>query len=298
MAASPKYKIYRGKEYVANGAEAAAQSVLDRDANPTTLTNEMVRRSDTFVLPSSDESALSSYCYVRDASSGQPYKVRKTGRLLSKPHESRRPLRVVNRFVFSGSNQLTPEAIAAELAVHGGNSREILRYDPLDAQLIDESGAYITFVGSLQAVEGVHGTLRPGETYFANWALDTKEGWTRYGQFLVTIQTERGPAWLFPDEYVVLAPDHLWYLVQDGTLRFTPNQGIGRMEFGDRVHYVRSRGIRLEDAVLMCLGDIKSDIGYFTPTSNFDEMWWKFQSAGLTPTQKEQTANSLSVLTL
>lgn len=246
------------------------------------------RRNEALVLPSSDEDALAAYCYVCGASSGEPCRVRKTGRLLSKPHESRRPRRVVSRFVSADSNRLSPEGIAAEMSVHYSHPREVLRFDPLDSQVIDENGAYVTFVGSAQAVEGAHSTLRPGETYFANHAPDTKDGWTRYGQFLVTIQTERGPAWLFPDEYVVLAPDHLWYLVQDGTLRFTPNQGIGRMEFGDRVHYVRSRGIRLEDAVLMCLGDIKTDIGYFTPVSQFDEMWWKFQSAGLTPMQKEQ----------
>lgn len=250
-------------------------------------------RRDTLELPSSNEDAFAAYCYVCGAASGQSCSVRKTGRLLPKPHESRRPRRVVSRFVSSDSNRLTPEGVSAELAAHGGNQRELLRYSPLDNQVIDESGAYVTFVGSTQGVEGTHSTLRPGETYFANWALDTKDGWTRYGQFLVTIQTERGPAWLFPDEYVVLAPDHLWYLSQDGTLRFTPNQGIGRMEFGDRVHYVRSRGIRLEDAVLMCLGDIKTDIGYFTPTAIFDDMWWKFQSAGLTPMQKEQIRNSL-----
>lgn len=252
---------------------------------------------DTLVLPSSDKDSLASYCFICGASAGEPCKVRKTGRLLSKPHESRRPRRVINRFVSPDSNRMTDEAIAATMEVHGLNSLELLRHSPLDNQVIDESGAYVTFVGSMQAVEGAHGTLRPGETYFANWAPDTKEGWTRYGQFLVTIQTERGPAWLFPDEYVVLTPIHLWYLVQDGTLRFTPNQGIGRMEFGDRVHYVRSRGIRLEDAVLMCLGDIKTDIGYFTPVSNFDEMWWKFQSAGLTPMQKEQILKSVEALT-
>lgn len=251
-------------------------------------------RHDTLVLPASDESALTSYCYVCGAASGQPCKVRRTGRLLSKPHESRRPRRVVSRFVSPTSNRLTPEAIAIETGVRGGNKREVLRYDPLDTQVINESGAYVTFVGSLQAVEGAHSTLRPGETYFANWAPGTQEGWTRYGQFLVTIQTERGPAWLFPDEYMVLAPEHLWYLVQDGTLRFTPNQGVGRMEFGDRVHYVRSRGIKLEDAVLMCLGDVKTDIGYFTPTSNFDEMWWKFQACGLTPMQKEAMLRTLT----
>lgn len=251
------------------------------------------RRNDTFVLPSSDGDALASYCYICGAAAGEPCKVRKTGRLLSKPHESRRPRRIVNRFVSSDSNRMTPEAIEIQLGAYKHDRRESLRYSPLD--LIDESGAYVTFVGSAQAVEGAHSTLRPGETYFANWAPDTKEGWTRYGQFLVTIQTERGPAWLFPDEYVVLGPDHLWYLVQDGTLRFTPNQGIGRMEFGDRVHYVRSRGIRLEDAVLMCLGDIKTDIGYFTPTTNFDEMWWKFQSTGLTPMQKEQVLKSINI---
>lgn len=265
------------------------------DAALTSQSTEAMGRRDTLVLPSSEESALASYCYVCGASSGEPCKVRRTGRLLSKPHESRRPRRVVNRFVSSGSNRFTAEAIAVELSIHGYHKpRELLRYDPLENQLIDEGGAYVTFVGSVQAVEGAHGTLRPGETYFAKWAPDTKEGWTQYGQFLVTIQTERGPAWLFPDEYVVLAPDHLWYLVQDETLRFTPNQGIGRMEFGDRVHYVRSRGIRLEDAVLMCLGDIKTDIGYFTPISNFDAMWWKFQSAGLTPMQKEQVLRSIT----
>lgn len=247
----------------------------------------------TFTLPLSDESTLSSYCYVCGAVSGEPCKVARTGRLLSKPHASRRPFRVVNRFVSPDSNRMTDEAIAVHSAVHGSHSLELLRYGPLDNQIIEESGAYVTFVGSVQAVEGAHSTLRPGETYFANWALNTKEGWTQYGQFLVTIHTERGSAWLFPDEYVVLAPDHLWYLVQDGTLRFTPNLGIGRMEFGDRVHYVRSRGIRLEDAVLMCLGDIKTDIGHFTPMSNFDEMWWKFQAAGLTPMQKEKILRPL-----
>lgn len=245
-------------------------------------------RREIFVLPASDESALASYCNICGASAGQPCKVMRTGKLLSKPHKSRRPLRIISRFVSADSNRMTHEAIALQSAIHGMNPRDALRFDPMESQLIDERGAYATFVGSVQAVEGAHSTLRPGETYFAQWAPETTNGWTQYGQFLVTIQTERGPAWLFPDEYVVLAPDHLWYLVQDGTLRFTPNQGIGRMEFGDRVHYVRSRGVRLEDAVLMCLGDIRSDIGYFTPTSNFDEMWWKFQSAGLTPMQKEK----------
>jgi hypothetical protein len=262
--------------------------------NNTGEVNQELRRGDTFVLPSSDGDALATYCHICGVEAGQPCKVRKTGRLLSKPHESRRPRRVISRFVSSDSNRMTSEAINLQLGTFKCDKRESLRYSPLDDQVIGEGGAYITFVGSAQAVEGAHSTLRPGETYFASWAPDTKEGWTRHGQFLVTIQTERGPAWLFPDEYVVLAPDHLWYLVQDGTLRFTPNQGIGRMEFGDRVHYVRSRGIRLEDAVLMCLGDIKTDIGYFTPVSNFDEMWWKFQSAGLTPMQKEQILRSLS----
>lgn len=252
------------------------------------MTNAEMVRNETLVLPSSNELALASYCYTCGASPGQPCHVRKTGKLLTNPHASRRPVRVVNRFVSTDSNRLTPEAIACELDVRSGNALELLRYSPLDSQVIDESGGYVTFVGSMQSVEGAHRTLRPGETYFANWAPDTKEGWTRYGQFLVTIQTERGPAWLFPDEYVVLAPDHLWYLVQDETLRFTPNQGIGRMEFGERVFYVRSRGVRLEDAILMCLGDIKADIGYFTPVSQFDEMWWKFQSAGLTPMQKDR----------
>lgn len=252
------------------------------------------QRNEVLELPSSDESALATYCYVCGASEGERCKVMRTGRLLSKPHAGRRPRRIVNKYVSPTSNRLTSEAIAVQFAVHNSHPRfdtnalELLRYDPLDNQVIGESGAYVTFVGSVQAVEGAHSTLRPGETYFAQWAPDTKEGWTRFGQFLVTIQTERGPAWLFPDEYVVLAPDHLWYLVQDGTLRFTPNQGIGRMEFGDRVHYVMSRGIPLEDAVLMCLGDIKTDIGYFTPISQFDAMWWKFQSAGLTPMQKDQ----------
>lgn len=256
---------------------------------------EETYRSDTLVIPLPDKSALTSYCNVCGAAPNQSCKVRRTNRVLSKPHESRRPRRVVNRFVSSDSNRLSPEGIAFESAVHRLSPREALRFDPFDDQVIDEDGAYVTFVGSAQAVEGAHSTLRPGETYFANWAPDTKEGWTRYGQFLITIQTERGPVWLFPDEYVVLAPDHLWYLVQNGTLRFTPNQGIGRMEFGDRVHYIQSRGIRLEDAILMCLGDIKTDIGYFTPTSNFDDMWWKFQSVGLTPMQKERILNSLEV---
>lgn len=221
----------------------------------------------------------------------------KTGEVLpeGKTHVNRRQSVELKTYV-GDSYRLSPEAVEAEMEFSNffgerhprAGAAERLRMDPPDQSVIPEEGAYVTFAGSAQRVDGAHSTLKPGETYYAKWAPDTKEGWTKWGQFLITIQTERGPAWLFPDEYVVLQPAHLWYLVQDGTLRFTPSKGLGTGEFGDRVHYIRSRGISLEKAVLMCLGDIKTDIGYFTPVENFDAMWWRFQSVGLTPMEKDR----------
>src|ERR1051325_3492556 len=85
---------------------------------------EQMGRNETLGLPSSNEDALAPYGYVWGASAGQPCKVRKTGRLLSKRHESRRPRRVVSLFVSADSNRLSPEGIAAEMSVHYSHRSE------------------------------------------------------------------------------------------------------------------------------------------------------------------------------
>lgn len=187
------------------------------------------------------------------------------------------------------SNRLTEEGVAHEMTMFAGFGlrEDRLAYDPPDDLIIGEDGAYVTFIGSNQAVDGAHSTMKAGHTYFAKWAPNTKEGFDKHGRFLVHMETERGPVWLFPYEYVVLAPMHLWHLVKEGELRFVP-KNLSNTDFGWKYFYCLSRGIKREDALVMCLSDIHQDVGYFEPVNDNGDTWWRLQSVGLTPMQKEE----------
>ena len=220
------------------------------------------------------------HCVSMDSGMAVPFHAKRVGGLVTRP-----------RFV-GDSNKLSEEGMAFEvegLLMADVSRLDRFRYDPPVDRVIPLVGAYVTFVGSPHAVSGAFQKLKPGHTYFATHAPDTRDGYDHHGQFKVYFETGHGPVTLFAYEYVVLTPLHLWHLVREGALAFLP-KNIENKEFGVRFHYCLSRGIDRAEALLMCLGDIHQNVGHFAPTDERGAQWWRFQGVGLTPMVKEEVA--------
>lgn len=241
-----------------------------------------------------DDDAPCGTCFAQP---GEPCVSMRTGKPLThskrlnglpRVHASRRAALVeVPKFV-AGSNELTKEAKEVERAATGAfrhladvDPRDAWRFDPPKNNVLPKEGAFVTFLGSPHGVEGAFRMLRPGHTYFAQGRHDA------HGQYLVGFTTEHGPVNLLAYEYAVLDPLHLWHLVEEGALKFTPRQ-LSESDFGWQFFYCQSRGIPKAQALVMCLGSIQKDVGWFEPMGARGEQWWRLQGAGLPPHVKEQ----------
>lgn len=64
---------------------------------------------------------------------------------------------------------------------------------------------------------------------------------------------------------------------------------------GEQVFYLQTRGVPLEDAMLLCLGTIKADVGWFEPTDERGGTWWILQSMGIPPGKVEKLLEDLEL---
>jgi len=222
---------------------------------------------------------------------GKPLRYSK--KLGSRPrvHASRRAPSVSVPKFEAGSNKLTAAGKEVEDwlgnpfgyhygGVDAGNPLDVWRYDPPTTNLLPEGGAFVTFLGSPHSVEGAFKKLQPGHTYFAQSAAHTRSGYDEHGQYMVGFMTEHGLVNLMPYEYTILDPLHLWHLVEEKQLKFTP-KNLSETDFGWQFFYCQSRGIPKAQALVMCLGSIRKDVGWFEPTEAMGEAWWRMQAVGL-----------------
>jgi hypothetical protein len=79
----------------------------------------------------------------------------------------------------------------------------------------------------------------------------------------------------------------LWHFVKEGHLKFTA-KGIAENDLEWQTFYLMSKGVPRNEALVMTLGSINKDVGWFEPTEDKGSQWWRFQATGLTPMQKEE----------
>jgi hypothetical protein len=86
------------------------------------------------------------------------------------------------------------------------------------------------------------------------------------GSYKVKADTPWGTLTLWPYEYAVKDPKVIIELWRDGAMVFHPTN-TSLAHFNAVVFYVRSRGIELADAMVMALGTITGNVGWFEPAT-------------------------------
>lgn len=246
------------------------------------------------------EESHCSYCYAEPGEPCIKMKGKNAGEIRDEYHAYRDEHTWEPRFEGDG-NELTDAGKAHEQAMAGlgsewtgSNPDDRLRYDPLDSQRLPEEGGYVTFLGQQQGVAGAYSTfMEPGHTFYAQHAPKTEDGFDKYGQYKVYFETPEGPVYLFPYEYVRLSPQHLLYLVKENVLNLHA-KGHAPERMYEQVHYLQSRGIHYEDAVLMVMGEDQANIGWFEPLVDWDGHRWKLESVGMSPAEKQDLLNALT----
>jgi hypothetical protein len=139
-------------------------------------------------------------------------------------------------------------------------------YDPRESQRIPKEGAWAMIVRKLPGLEGaVDQHIRVARCFFLEHEGDADDaGFTPSGMYRVNLNSPWGTVKLYPYEYAKIEVETLLTLWQQGELVFHPtNMEPGRLN--DQVFYARSRGIGLADAMVMALGTVKGNIGWFEP---------------------------------
>lgn len=145
--------------------------------------------------------------------------------------------------------------------------REREVYDPPYNKRIMADGGWAIIIKSLPHLSEpkLNRSVRVGRVFYIEHDEGVDEfGFAPNGRYKVVAKTRWGTVWLWPYEYAVLEPDKLIALWQAGELIFHPtDMEPGRLN--DVLHYIRSRGIGVADAMVMALGSIKGNVGWFEP---------------------------------
>lgn len=166
--------------------------------------------------------------------------------------------------------RLAEEKEALESSPFAYDPRDCEVYDPPEKKRITKEGgwAMILMAIPVQAGEGIKENVRPGRIFY----IEHDEGADEYGfgpsgRYKVITKTPWGTVWMWPYEYSVMTPELMISLWQAEEIIFNPtNMEIGR--FNDVVHYVRSRGVGVADAMVMALGTLKGNVGWFSPAEH------------------------------
>ena len=175
----------------------------------------------------------------------------------------------------SGNHQLD----ATELRTHdeifrswGVDPENILAYDPRAQQIVPKAGAWVMITRQLPPIEGgLDKKVRVGRIFYAWHHEDADErGFRPSGLYMVRMvaPSDTGESArelsLFPYEYSVLPVESILEMWQGEELKFHP-RNISLAALNNVVFYVRSRGIALADAMVMALGTLSGDVGWFEP---------------------------------
>lgn len=145
-----------------------------------------------------------------------------------------------------------------------------LAYDPGEKQIIPKAGAWIMITRRLPPIEGnLDKLVRVGEIYWAFHHSDSDaEGFRPTGLYNVFISVAKQQPvrelTLWPYEYAKMSTGSILACWEDSEIVFHPKDSTPWL-LNQQVFYARSRGIALEDALVMALGTIEGDIGWFEP---------------------------------
>lgn len=145
--------------------------------------------------------------------------------------------------------------------------RNRLIYDPQDAHRIPKTGAWVMIVRQLPAIVGsIDQEVRVGRVFWVEHEEGTDEaGFRKDGAYKVILHSPWGDVCLWPYEYARLDTAYIIDCWSKSELTFHPlNMEPGRLN--EVTFYARSRGISLADALVMALGSVTGNIGWFEPT--------------------------------
>lgn len=132
-------------------------------------------------------------------------------------------------------------------------------FDPEPEKIIPEEGAWVTVIRPPHTAISVYF----GETFWATRDENADQyGFVHGGMVKITIHTHRGDLCLFPHEYAVLGTDEITKFYAEGELIFHADEHYEHF-LNQQLHYVRSRGIGLEQALPLVLGSLKENVGWF-----------------------------------
>jgi hypothetical protein len=151
----------------------------------------------------------------------------------------------------------------------------ILVYDPEPKQIIPKSGAWIMITRQLPPIEGgLDKKVRVGRIFYAWHHEDADEkGFRPTGLYMVRMvaPAEGGESArelsLYPYEYSALPIESILTMWTAGEIKFHP-RNIDLAQLNAVVFYARSRGIALADAMVMALGTLNGDVGWFEPSTD------------------------------
>ena len=149
-------------------------------------------------------------------------------------------------------------------ATFRSNPLESDTYDPPQDRRLPSDGAWVMILRPPMALARRFRFQR-GQIFFATHEDGADEfGFLASGDYKVRITTPWGQCCLWPYEYSVMDPALIMSLKGEGELEFIPF--TKNAVLNDQVFYLRSRGIPLNDAMVMALGTLKSAVGWFRPS--------------------------------
>ena len=141
-------------------------------------------------------------------------------------------------------------------------NREV--YSPEKASRVPPEGAWAIITRQLPPVEhGLNERVRVGRIFWVEQHEESDDvGFLFNGTYKVYCRTEWGDLCLWPYEYSIIEFEAVLSMWQAKEITFHPtNMELGRLN--DVVYYARTRGISLQDSIVMALGSIKGSIGWF-----------------------------------
>ncbi len=118
--------------------------------------------------------------------------------------------------------------------------------------------------------KGFRETIRVGRVFYIEHVSEADEvGFSPGGKYKVLCNSPWGSVCLWPYEYSVIDTAKLLSLWESKELVFHPI--AENVRFTDALFYVRSRGIAIQDAMVMVLGSFKGPVGWFEPSPELAE---------------------------
>lgn len=169
--------------------------------------------------------------------------------------------------------ELTPEqkAMSNMFGIAGRNPADREVMEPPANKRITKDGGWAMIIRKLPPIEkGFQGTMRVGRVFYIEHTGEADDaGFTPGGKYKVLCNSPWGSVCLWPYEYSVMDTTKLFSLWESKELIFHPL--AENVRFSDALHYVRSRGVSLEDAMVMVLGTLKGPVGWFEPAPGLSE---------------------------